>query len=219
MFGLPEDTGSCAAEVSFDFMRREFDIIGVVQGVGSAPLFSERLKTQDFPAGYRIGPVLCGLCSRVRIAMSGFIKTLSQHVPTNARIDKVSELPVQPDSEELNDFLIKESVSGDVQRAVIPADLAMCDECRAEIFDPSGRRYLYPFTTCTQCGPRYTVIKNLPYDRERTTMDVFPMCAKCRAEYDNPLDRRFHAESIACPECGPELWIEDSIGRRNCENP
>lgn len=203
-----------------DFMRREFDIIGVVQGVGFRPAVFRAAKDAGLSGWIqnRAGSVRLVL-QGADCDVSGFIKTLSQHVPTNARIDKVSELPVQPDSEELNDFLIKESVSGDVQRAVIPADLAMCDECRAEIFDPSGRRYLYPFTTCTQCGPRYTVIKNLPYDRERTTMDVFPMCAKCRAEYDNPLDRRFHAESIACPECGPELWIEDSIGRRNCENP
>src|ERR687884_535383 len=97
--------------------------------------------------------------------------------------------------------------------AAIPADVATCDDCLRELFDPTDRRYRYPFINCTQCGPRFTIVVAVPYGRPLTTMATFPLCEECRREYEDPLDRRFHAEPIACPVCGPRLSVplEDAV--------
>ena len=89
----------------------------------------------------------------------------------------------------------------------ISPDIALCDDCRRELFDPTDRRYLYPFINCTNCGPRFTIIKDIPYDRPFTTMADFVMCEDCAEEYADPLNRRFHAQPVACPKCGPEVWL------------
>src|SRR5207248_9830360 len=112
------------------------------------------------------------------------------------------------------DFRIVESEAGARSEFTpISADIATCLDCLRELFDPKGRRYRYPFINCTNCGPRFTIIEAVPYDRARTTMRDFEMCEECRAEYENPLDRRFHAEPTACPVCGPRLSLTDSGGR------
>ena len=95
-----------------------------------------------------------------------------------------------------------ESIAGAFQP--ISADTAICADCERELFDPHDRRYLYPFINCTNCGPRFTIIKDIPYDRPATTMAEFALCEACRGEYENPLDRRFHAQPVACPDCGPQ---------------
>ena len=97
--------------------------------------------------------------------------------------------------------------------AAVSVDTATCDDCMAEVLDPSNRRYRYPFTNCTNCGPRYTIVRSVPYDRPATTMAGFAMCPACQAEYDDPADRRFHAQPNACPVCGPRLVVR-SIGSR-----
>ena len=102
--------------------------------------------------------------------------------------------------------ILGSAVDPDAYQLVSP-DIATCDDCRAELFDPRDRRYQYPFTNCTNCGPRFTIIEDLPYDRERTTMRRFPLCPACRAEYEDPTDRRFHAEPNACPVCGPRVRL------------
>ena len=111
-----------------------------------------------------------------------------------------------------NSFKIIESKKDEGFTPISP-DIATCDDCLNEVFDPFNRRYLYPFTNCTNCGPRFTIIKDIPYDRKNTTMQKFPMCDNCKTEYENPLDRRYHAQPNACPVCGPELTLLDSYGK------
>jgi hydrogenase maturation protein HypF len=116
-------------------------------------------------------------------------------------------------SEDGEGFRILPSTSGSTAQVHVPADLFTCDDCLAELQDPKARRYRYPFINCTQCGPRYTLIRRLPYDRPNTTLDGFPLCVPCAAEYANPLDRRFHAQPLACPACGPSLWWSEDGNR------
>jgi hydrogenase maturation protein HypF len=111
--------------------------------------------------------------------------------------------------ERTGDFVILDSAAGEVARVFVPPDAFTCGDCLAELTDPVSRRYRYPFINCTQCGPRYTLIEALPYDRPNTTMAEFALCSVCREEYESPGDRRFHAEPVACPECGPQVWLED----------
>src|SRR5262249_29378969 len=110
-------------------------------------------------------------------------------------------------------FRISHSEADASAEVCISPDIATCDDCLAELFDPSNRRFRYPFINCTNCGPRLTIVRGVPYDRPLTTMASFQMCAACRAEYENPLDRRFHAQPIACAECGPHLALHDARGR------
>ncbi|HET9012360.1 MAG TPA: carbamoyltransferase HypF, partial [Gemmatimonadaceae bacterium] len=141
--------------------------------------------------------------------LDGFEIALRREAPPISRIDTLFAEPADPLGVE--EFRITESADADGNRPV-PPDVAICAHCDAEMRDPAGRRYRHPFITCTDCGPRYTVIDQLPYDRERTSMAVFPMCDACRAEYEAPNDRRYHAETIACNACGPGIWLERDDG-------
>lgn len=186
---------------------------GVVQGVGFRP-FVYNAAT----AGGLVGWVQ-NEAGTVRIEIEGpsdrleqFLKTLRSDPPPQSRIDsvEVSELPCQDG--EPRTFEIRTSPTAGTPRPTIPADLATCPDCLHEIRTPGERRYGYPFTNCTNCGPRWSIIERLPYDRPRTSMALFPMCPACEAEYHNPADRRFHAQPIACPECGPMLQLLDAAG-------
>ncbi len=130
---------------------------------------------------------------------------LPAEAPPRSRITSCETTPAPPEG--ASGFVILESVADPGAYQLVPPDIATCAACRGELLDPADRRYEYPFTNCTDCGPRFTIIEDLPYDRERTTMRRFPLCPACRREYEDPADRRFHAEPNACPVCGPKVRL------------
>ncbi len=146
-----------------------------------------------------------------------FLIRLEKEKPAHAFIQSIEASYLDPI--QLQDFRILASKAGGDRMTLVLPDIASCEECMAEVSNTHDRRYRYPFTNCTHCGPRFTIIEALPYDRKNTTMRNFTMCGRCRAEYEDPLDRRFHAQPIACPECGPhiELWDPDGKAKATCE--
>ncbi len=140
-----------------------------------------------------------------------FLARLEQESPPLARIDVVETFPLDEEEERPNGFYISTSGEGAVRTGIVP-DAVTCSDCRREILDPADRHYYYPFTNCTHCGPRFSIVRAIPYDRANTSMDRFPMCPICRQEYDDPANRRFHAQPNACPDCGPRVWLEDRQG-------
>jgi hydrogenase maturation protein HypF len=198
------------------------DITGVVQGVGFRP------AVHGLAVAAGLGGWVQNRSSSVRLALIGpaerirsFLSALPSRLPPHARIDTMAEIENRPlpADEPIPPFTIRTSEKDPAAQVSIPADLAICPDCTRELFDPSNRRFGHPFITCTRCGPRYTVIHGMPYDRIRTTLSVFPLCPDCAREYADPGDRRFHAESIACPACGPRLFLEDARGRSVSGNP
>src|SRR5262245_44199263 len=193
-----------------DVSRIQVLIRGAVQGVGFRP-FIYRLATEMGLTGW-VSNSPQGVVLEVEgptAHLDAFLIRVKHQHPARASISLIEHYPVNPvDS---TTFEIRHSAHwGPKQTAILP-DIATCSDCLREIFDPTNRRYLYPFTNCTHCGPRFTIIENLPYDRANTTMRKFTMCERCRTEYENPLDRRFHAQPNACRDCGPclELWNRD----------
>ena len=187
--------------------RKRLGVVGLVQGVGFRP-FVYRLAQNLHLAGW-----VRNTSRGVEIEVEGpptdldlFVRRLSQEAPALARVEKVVSQDAAPLAQETFEILASESLPG--TEAVIPPDVGLCDDCAREIRDPMDRRYQYPFTNCTNCGPRFTLIRQVPYDRSQTTMAVFAMCPACRREYEDPGDRRFHAEPTACPVCGPKAWLE-----------
>jgi hydrogenase maturation protein HypF len=200
---------------SENLTRKRLLVTGVVQGVGFRP-FVYRLAKLHGLAGW-----VCNTSTCVEIEVEGppaslnaFLEQLRRDAPDLAQVDAVEALEAEPAGQA--GFAILESRRLAATQAMIPADVSTCDHCFAEVADPRDRRYGYPFTNCTNCGPRFTIIRQVPYDRVHTTMAVFEMCPQCRTEYENPEDRRFHAEPTACPACGPRVWLEDATdgGRR-----
>lgn len=191
--------------------RKSIRVRGVVQGVGFRP-FVYRLAAEEHLAGM-IGNDTDGVIIEVEgqpARIESFLTRLSSEIPPLARIDSVSVSELAPTGETM--FRI---VASEVRGAVstgIPADAATCADCLRELLDPSDRRYRYPFLNCTNCGPRFTITRRIPYDRPQTSMAVFPMCPACQAEYDDPLNRRFHAQPNACRICGPHVWLETPDG-------
>ena len=189
---------------------------GIVQGVGFRP-YVYRLATDLNLKGH-----VRNLGNVVEIIVEGentsdFVKRLPQELPPIAKIDSMEVNEI--DIENYSDFEIIESGDTYSGVSVIPPDIAICDKCLAEIRNPSDRRYKYPFNACTDCGPRFTVIESVPYDRERTSMEDFPLCDDCLAEYRHPLDRRYHGEAICCDDCGPQMAIYNGDSKLDVENP
>ena len=185
---------------------------GLVQGVGFRPFVWKLAREFGLPGTVRNTPegvvvdLLADFESRDR-----FLVKLREGQPKLARIDHISVAPAEIQNRP-TDFTILESLEGNAATAVTP-DAAICPDCAREVLDPSKRRFGYAFANCTQCGPRLTIVRKIPYDRANTAMAKFPMCVECEAEYGNPADRRFHAEPIACGKCGPKLWLENPGGR------
>jgi hydrogenase maturation protein HypF len=188
---------------------RRIVVRGTVQGVGFRP-FVYRLARDE------------GLTGRVRndargvtieafgpaAALDAFLDRLRKSVPPAAVVRDVRSEEIPPEASA--EFVIEPSAPATERRVSIPPDLATCPDCLREVLDPGDRRHRYPFTNCTCCGPRFTIARDVPYDRARTTMAAFPMCARCAAEYEDVADRRFHAQPNACPDCGPRVRLEDA---------
>ena len=192
--------------------KKKLQVTGVVQGVGFRP-FVYRLAKLHHLAGW-----VCNTSNCVEIEVEGppvaleaFIRQLGTEAPALARIDSVVAAEAEPQGHEGFAILDSRALTG--TEALIPPDVAACEDCLAEVKHPADRRHRYPFTNCTNCGPRFTIIEAVPYDRSHTTMARFAMCPRCRAEYQDPEDRRFHAEPTACPACGPRVWLEDGDRR------
>ena len=191
---------------------------GIVQGVGFRP-FVYRLAREFGLKGWVLNS-----SAGVFIEIEGdegrlneFARKLVAEPPPLAVIRSctIEEISLQG----YTDFTIRESDDREETLVMVSPDIAVCAECKKEVGDPNDRRYTYPFINCTNCGPRFTIIEDLPYDRAKTTMAAFPMCPECQQEYDNPLYRRFHAQPNACPVCGPRTSLLDRSGQKVDKSP
>ncbi|MGA3241544.1 MAG: carbamoyltransferase HypF [Bryobacteraceae bacterium] len=186
-------------------IRKRIEIRGVVQGVGFRPFvyrIAKRFDMRGWVLNSSDGVVIEAEGGKARF--EGFLRALRAELPPLARIDQLTVSDQAPRGD--RDFIIEHSVARG-SFALAPPDIATCADCAADFTLPGNRRFEYPFTNCTNCGPRYTIIRDVPYDRPNTTMAAFPMCARCQEEYEDPLNRRFHAEPNACPDCGPWLTL------------
>jgi hydrogenase maturation protein HypF len=188
---------------------------GIVQGVGFRPTvwkLAQRFQLYGVVSNDGDG-VLIEIQGKLSI-IDDFVKALHDEMPVLSRIDSIERKPLETSSTlaaPATSFQIIESNYSHANTG-ITADAATCKDCLTDIFDAENRRFHYPFTNCTHCGPRLSIIKGIPYDRAQTSMDEFKMCSSCLREYDSPDDRRFHAQPNACPDCGPSLWLEDVNG-------
>src|SRR5918911_2856893 len=198
--------------------RREFSVRGIVQGVGFRPFIYSLARRHGLTGLVRND------AEGVHIEAEGppeelelFLQDIKEKAPPLAVVETVAWRPLAVRKEK--DFCIEDSREGVRRRALISPDVATCEDCLAELFDPADRRYRYPFTNCTNCGPRFTITRSVPYDRAMTTMARFEMCPECQREYDDPSDRRFHAQPNACPVCGPQVRLLDRFGHELRSKP
>ncbi|MCU1266434.1 MAG: (NiFe) hydrogenase maturation protein HypF [Acidobacteria bacterium] len=187
--------------------RVQIQVRGIVQGVGFRPfVFSLARKNSLNGRVLNNGSGVLIDVEGEREAIDRLLVELKTNPPSLARIESIDATEIF-ERAQYDDFRIEASVSSEQKFVPISPDVATCADCVRELFDPDDRRFRYPFINCTNCGPRFTIVKDVPYDREKTTMREFAMCDECRAEYENPLDRRFHAEPIACAKCGPRVSL------------
>ncbi|HNZ14060.1 MAG TPA: Sua5/YciO/YrdC/YwlC family protein, partial [Anaerolineaceae bacterium] len=180
---------------------------GIVQGVGFRPFvfgLAEQCKVTGWVRNTSSGVEI--EINGTTEAVSQFAETLRTSPPPLARIDRFETERISPNG--AVDFQILVSQPQEGEFLPISPDMTICPDCQRELFDPQDRRFRYPFINCTNCGPRFTIVKDIPYDRPKTTMADFPLCPTCAGEYHDPRDRRFHAQPVACPDCGPRVWIE-----------
>lgn len=203
---------SSIASQSLSRVARRLTLSGRVQGLGIRPMIA-RLAVE-----LRLAGAVSNRLAGVEIEIEGpleqvelFQKQLADRLPTVARLDAMESEPIS--TADRTTFVIEESPLTGVIRTEIPADLAVCPECLADVAAAVNRRHGYPFTSCATCGPRYSIINAMPFDRARTRMSPFTLCQECQKEYSDPADRRFHAQTIGCPECGPQVWCGDRNGR------
>lgn len=192
-------------------------VTGIVQGVGMRPfVYREAMAHGICGWVLNAGDGVHIEAHALAGALDAFVAALSEHAPAAARVEHVEVVDLAAngwDAANEEGFRIVASQDQTAHTTLVSPDIATCDDCLRELFDPADRRYHYPFINCTNCGPRFTIIRSLPYDRAATSMDCFPMCPKCAAEYADPLDRRFHAQPDACFDCGPHImWREASVG-------
>lgn len=185
-------------------------VSGIVQGVGFRPtVYRIACKLKLNGSVRNLGNIVEIILQGDKCNILNFKETLLLELPPIAKVEKIHLEWVETDKIYYK-FSILESSDSYSGTSVIPADIGICDKCLEEITDPNNRRYYYAFNACCDCGPRFTVIKSVPYDRDKTSMDEFPLCKKCENEYNNPLNRRYHAEAMCCSECGPSLKLVDS---------
>ncbi|MGN0302459.1 MAG: carbamoyltransferase HypF [Anaerotardibacter sp.] len=198
----------------------EIRVKGIVQGVGFRP-FVYTMAQKHSITGWVLNQTQGVLIHAEGSSenLDAFIMEINNNAPKAAQVKEINMAEVE--LEGFTGFEIRQSLDQTAQATtLVSPDLATCDECAAELFDPTNRRYRYPFINCTNCGPRFTIIKNLPYDRAQTTMEPFAMCPECAQEYENPADRRFHAQPDACFECGPQLgWITSEDYKQAADSP
>src|SRR5271166_3505026 len=200
-------------------LRKAVDITGIVQGVGFRP-FVYRLANQCDLSGF-----IANTPAGVSIEVEGvpekvdeFLLRLPQEIPPLAKVTAIRSRDI--DSLGERSFRIISTQLGQSANTLISPDIAVCEDCLQELFNPRDRRFRYPFINCTNCGPRFTIIRDIPYDRARTSMASFKMCAACQAEYEDPANRRFHAQPNACWDCGPQVqFLGDNGVRVNIAEP
>jgi hydrogenase maturation protein HypF len=195
-------------------LRVKINVTGIVQGVGFRP-FIYRIAVQNRLTGYVRNRGDAGveiLVEGAEQAVENFLRDLREKKPPLAQIHDVITTSIAGDNEYEKFTIYKSSDEAELAGSVVPPDVAICDECLAELRDPKDPRHEYFFITCVNCGPRFTIIERLPYDRENTTMREFPLCGYCLKEYVDPLNRRFHAQTVACPPCGPKAYLTTRNG-------
>lgn len=197
-------------------------VTGIVQGVGMRPfVYREAMAHGICGWVLNAGDGVHIEAHAPADALDAFVAALSAHAPAAARVERVDIADLEPGGWSAADeqgFRIVASQDQTAHTTLVSPDIATCDDCLRELFDPADRRYHYPFINCTNCGPRFTIIRSLPYDRAATSMDCFPMCPECAAEYADPLDRRFHAQPDACFDCGPHITWREAVNGDACGN-